>query len=327
MMEKRGRDTAGWSLVELMVGLALGLLVAAAGTTAFYAIHAGYTMVADDIRLEQRGQQALDQVAALLRHAGLRPFETPFETPFEMAFEMPFQTPFDRTPEAPGFPMPASMPPVQPLPLIGSDDCGQPSLASPPGCGSRGIGASDAVLIRFGGVDGAGRPAYGDRYVTDCSGYPLVPRDERYARDGAINLLYVGLAADGEPQLLCRYIGHAGGWSSGALVRGVETLQLRYGVDGDGDGRVDRFLRASELSASGADNWRRVRAVQVAMVLRGDRRPARPSGPVPLLPARAAGETGDDIEFVPASQPGAVRRVFATTVWLRNAAACHAAPC
>lgn len=289
---------AGWSLVELMVGLALGLLVAAGGTTAVYALHAGYTMVADDIRLEQRGQQALDQVAALLRHAGLRPLT-----------------------------LPASMPRLPPLPLSGSDDCGQPSVASPPGCGSRGIGGSDAVLIRFGGPDAAGKPAQADRYVTDCSGYPLVPRGESYARDGAVNLLYVGLAADGEPQLLCRYIGQAGGWTSGALVRGVETLQLRYGVDGDGDGMVDRYLRASEVSAGGPGAWRRVRAVQVAMVLRGDRRAAHPSGPLPLLPPRAAAESGDDIEFVPASRPGVARRVFATTVWLRNAGACHATPC
>ncbi len=53
----------------------------------------------------------------------------------------------------------------------------------------------------------------------------------------AMNLLYIGLGGDGVPQLLCRYPRRQGRqmqaitYTSGTLVRGVEAMQLRYGVD------------------------------------------------------------------------------------------------
>lgn len=312
--------TAGWSLVEVMVGLLLGALAGSAAVTAFLTMRSAYVLAAEQRELEQRGGALLEAIAALLRHAGWHP--------------------------APS----AALPP----PLSGRDDCGQPTLGDALRCGKPGVAGSDALLIRFGGDHPFGDPAVPDRYLSDCSGYPVpiavaaadtAPASSVQAAGYlTANLLYVANGADGEPQLLCRYPGRREGgsggscgsggsgsgttWSTGALARGVETLQLRYGVDRDGDGRVDTFLRAGELALGGPDAWRKVLAVQIALVLRsGAGMRGTAATPLPLLPARTNGEQGDDIAFMPRSRPTASRRVFATTVWLRNAPFCAESPC
>jgi len=294
------------SLVELMVGLVLGLLVLGLAGVAFHALQLAYRLAVDRILLEERGQRALAMVAHLVRHAGWRATEAGA--------------------------LPADAPPA----LSGSDDCGQPAIGNALSCGRRGVAASDALLVRMSGSASAGDPTAPDRTMIDCSGYPLAAQavddgGAAVAGHAAANLLYVGLGNDGEPQLLCRYPtrrngkAQAGAWTSGALVRGVETMQLRYGVDRDGDGVIDDYLRAGELERPGAPSWTQVRAVQVALVLRGERPlpGAGPSDALPLLPRRAqdaAAPEGSDILFHPDTNPGLVRRVFATTVHLRNPA-------
>lgn len=313
-MPRRARMPAGSSLVDVMVGLLLGTLATSAAVTVFLTVRSAYAIAAEQRELEQRGAALLDAIAALLRHAGWHPDPT------------------------------TALPP----PLSGRDDCGQPRLGGTLACDKPGVAGSDALLIRFGGDHPAGDPALPDRYLTDCSGYPVpiaaAPVETRPASAPpaadylTANLLYVADGADGEPQLLCRYPGRGDGgngggsagrtWSTGALGRGVETLQLRYGIDRDGDGRVDAFLRASELAVAGPGAWCSVLAVQIALVLRtGAGTAAAPRPMLPLLPARMAGEQGDDIVFRPRSRPNASRRVFATTVWLRNAPFCAGSPC
>lgn len=302
--------TTGWSLVEVMVGLLLGTLASGAAVMAFHTMRSAYVLAAEQRELEQRGGALLEAIAMLLRHAGWHPART------------------------------AALPP----PLNGRDDCGQPTLGDAVACGKPGVAGSDALLIRFGGDHPFGDPAVPDRYLTDCSGYPVpigvaaagtAPAASTQAAGYlTANLLYVAVGADGEPQLLCRYPGRRDGgapgttWSTGALARGVETLQLRYGVDRDGDGRVDTFLRASEVAIGGPDAWRKVLAVQIALVLRtGAGMPGTAAASLPLFPARTPGEPGDDIAFMPRSRPTASRRVFATTVRLRNAPLCTESPC
>lgn len=298
----------GWSLVELMVGLVLGLIVTAAAGAAFHGAHAAYGATVESLLLEQRGQFALDVLAQQIRHSGWSP--------------------------APAAPAPANG--TRPPTLAGRDDCGQPGIDDVPTCGRAGLDASDALLLRFTA------PPQPDRAMVDCSGYPAIAAVAGAATAPSTadvaNLFYVAAGSDGEPQLLCRYPSRragelsGSGWTSGALVAGVETMQFRYGVDTSGDGKPDAYLRADEVEALGRAAWRKVIAVQIALVLRSQRpfpsaRPATGSPPLALLPARFPGEGGADIDFVPATRPGALRRVFATTVRLRNAPACGETLC
>ncbi|MCY0856160.1 PilW family protein [Cupriavidus sp. D39] len=109
-------------------------------------------------------------------------------------------------------------------------------------------------------------------------------------------------------------------------------MQLRYGIDTDGDGKADAFLRAEELRARGDAAWREVLVVQVALVLRGERPLALAAAPavLTLFPPGAHGGAGlhaDDLVFSPRDRPALIRRVFSASVRLRNARPCTETLC
>ncbi|UDM51275.1 PilW family protein [Cupriavidus sp. MP-37] len=302
--------TRGFSLVELMVGLALGLIAAAAAGAALLAAHAAYRATTDRVLIEERGQRALAIVTTLLRQAGW-----------------------------PGEPASGSPNPVNPaLPVVsGADNCGQPAIAAVPACAKAAVGQGDALLVRFSGSGQPAAPAQPDDTMTDCSGYPVAARPagvEASAGHVAENLLYVAAGADGVPQLLCRYPARrnglidGSGWTSGALVRGVASLQLRYGLDMDQDGRPERFETASAVLALGEAAWQRVVAVQIAMAVQGDRPGS--ATPVPGSASGAAwpaGTAAGDLPPAAAAKAGTAQRVFAATVRLRNAPRCQETLC
>lgn len=302
-----GTRTRGFSLVELMVGMALGLIAAAAAGAALLAAHAAYLATTDRVLIEERGQRALAIASMLLRQAGW-----------------------------PGEPASGSASPALPV-VSGADNCGQPAMAAVPACAKAAVGQGDALLVRFSGSGRPAAPAQPDDTMTDCSGYPVAARTagtEATAGYVAENLLYVAAGADGVPQLLCRYPARrnglidGSGWTSGALVRGVESLQLRYGLDLDHDGRPERFETASTIPALGEAAWQRVVAVQIAVAVRGDRpgsaTPVQGNGSGPVWPA---GTAAGDLPPAAAATAGKARRVFAATVRLRNAPRCQETLC
>src|SRR5690606_1886554 len=80
-------------------------------------------------------------------------------------------------------------------------------------------------------------------------------------------------------ELRCKYR-TASGWSADAIARGVESLQVLYGLDIDGAEQALHYLPASAIDAldaeSGAEagtgdtsHWRKVRAVRVALLVGG----------------------------------------------------------
>ncbi|RDK12079.1 PilW family protein [Cupriavidus lacunae] len=296
-----------FTLVELLVALLLSFIVAAAAIAAFHATHTAYLTTTDRVLLEERGQRALTILSTLLRQSGW-----------------------------PGEPSSAS--PHAALPAVsGADNCGQPAIGAVPSCGKAGIGRSDALLVRFSGSGLPAAPAQPDETMTDCSGYAVAARTagaDAHSGYVAANLLYVAAGSDGVPQLLCRYparrsgVIDGSGWTSGALVRGVESLQVRYGLDTDDDGRPDRFETATEIQPLGEAAWQRVVAVQIAIAVRGDRPGSAAAGPASGAgPLPTPGTAVDDLAPAATPQPGTARRVFSTTVRLRNAPRCQESLC
>ncbi|WP_115678482.1 PilW family protein [Cupriavidus neocaledonicus] len=309
----------GFSLVELMVGMALGLIASAVAGAAFLNAHAAYLATTDRVLIEERGQRALAILSTLLRQSGW-----------------------------PG--EPASGTAGAGLPVVsGADNCGQPAVAAVPACTRAAVGQSDALLVRFSGSGLPAAPAQPDDTMTDCSGYPVaastagaagavgaVGAASTAASGGYVaeNLLYVAAGADGVPQLLCRYPARrnglidGSGWTSGALVRGVESLQLRYGLDLDQDGRPERFETASAIPPLGDAAWQRVVAVQIAIAVRGDRPgSATPAGGSAADALSLPGTAAADLPPAAPAQAGTARRVFAATVRLRNAPRCQETLC
>ncbi len=86
------------------------------------------------------------------------------------------------------------------------------------------------------------------------------------------------------------------------LVEGVEGIELRYGVDQDGDGGVDSYEDASDVN-----NWQEVIAVRLSLLLVGHE-PNVTEGDQNLVFAGEQVDTSD----------GHLRQVFSTTVGVRN---------
>jgi type IV pilus assembly protein PilW len=201
------------------------------------------------------------------------------------------------------------------------------------------INGSDVLALRF---SGAGR-GEGDGSVTTCAGFAVGAGQEGWS------IFYVGLSAGGRPELRCKYRG-ANNWSADAVVGGVDSFQVLYGVDTDinPDGVANRYLSATVINDMDAvlqgegeselererdllrkSWWKRVASIKVALVLHG----AKPSG-APLGPAQfdafgsaygaahGASDTGTRIERNTMDPELRKRehRVFSTTILLRNAA-------
>jgi type IV pilus assembly protein PilW len=119
---------------------------------------------------------------------------------------------------------------------------------------------------------------------------------------------YIGRGANNSPALFQLRLGLQSATSSAfapeELVSDIDTLQVRYGVDGDDDGDIDSFL-----SADAVGDWTDVLSVELTLL------------------ARASDEYGSDVDtavytlvdtqFNPADDRR-LRQVFSTTIGVRN---------
>lgn len=147
-------------------------------------------------------------------------------------------------------------------------------------------------------------------HIADCTG-----ASPAHAVAGKIHgVLYVAPDAAGEPELRCTYRG-AHAWSGDALVRGVESLQFLYGVDHDGDGAPERFVRADEVGAA----WAKVVAVRIAILVRGGQTlPALGAARYDLFGENYVDTDDAGTRIDTALLPRRYRRVFVQTVGLRG---------
>lgn len=115
---------------------------------------------------------------------------------------------------------------------------------------------SDVLALRFNGAD--------DGASVNCAGF-AVPGDTR-----GWSIFYVAADAGGEPELRCKYRG-AAGWGADAVVRGVDSFQVLYGVDTDApmDGVPNAYLNATKVEAASA--WKSVCSVRLGLLLHGER--------------------------------------------------------
>lgn len=72
------------------------------------------------------------------------------------------------------------------------------------------------------------------------------------------------------PTLIALQLTSAGALEERPLVENIEQLQFEYGLDSDGDQRLDRYANASAIS-----DWSRVLTVRVGLIARGDVRRTR----------------------------------------------------
>jgi len=125
-------------------------------------------------------------------------------------------------------------------------------------------------------------------------------------------IYYVAPGAGGRPALYRAVIPDSGDRSASEareLVEGIESLQVLYGKDTTGDGAPDVFLPAGAVGMQSNANWDSVVSVRIALLV------------------SQVEEYGQDLDTasytlldvtVPAANDRRMRRVFSTTVNLRN---------
>lgn len=175
------------------------------------------------------------------------------------------------------------------------------------------VNGSDVLALRFAGS--------GDGSATTCAGFSVGAGQDGWS------IFYVGNSARGEPELRCKYRG-ANGWSAEAVVAGVDSFQVLYGLDTDAapDGQANSYVTASAINGLGAAWWKRVASVKVSLVLHGAQRSKSVGGPPaynlfgPAYSAAAGGDVGVRIskaDIAPALRER-VRRTYSSTILLRN---------
>lgn len=281
-------NARGFGLVELMLSLAIGTLLALAASAMLAGAHAGYLRHGAGARLDDSGRQALAMMARAVRQAGYAGAGAP--------------------------PWPAAM--------TGLDASGvAPNSHGIDGPRPAAVNGSDVLAVRFAGAGAGG----GDGSMTDCAGFAIGAGDEGWS------IFHVATGTDGEGELRCKYRGGSG-WGADAIVRGVDSLQILYGIDTDdpADGVPNRYLSATQVAAhdaAGGKGWSRVASVRIALLLHGERHsdPGAPpathdlfgSGYTAIAGGRDAGVVFDE-KVLPALQRQRVRRVVGATVFVRN---------
>jgi len=200
---------------------------------------------------------------------------------------------------------------------------------------------SDVLALRFAGTGTGGN---GDGSILNCAGFGVGAAATPEQRGWSI--FYVAADTDGEPELRCKYRG-ADSWGADAIVRGVDSFQVLYGLDTDtpADGVANQYVNASAIDAldaalvlSGATPaeqardknrktwWKRVTSVKLALLLHGDTGSRADGGSLrfdlfgPAYADAAAGDRG--VRIVEADLPAPLqqraRQLFVATIALRN---------
>lgn len=197
---------------------------------------------------------------------------------------------------------------------------------------------SDILILRYQNLETFPGSGISDGSMIDCSGNSTVaiPTD-RYNR--MISIFHVA-ESQGEPSLMCSSTTTGVPFPvAQPIVRGVESFQVLYGVQGVVAGTAppapaasapldvanesapDRYLRADQLTVAGDPvgtnaNWRNVRSLRIGLVLRG---PANSSQdrvtqtfhPFGAAKSSSGGATGSAMSNTVALDPGTI---FAPTV-------------
>lgn len=331
--EPSRRTQRGMTMVELLVAMVVGMIVSIAAVTMLMLGRSGYTTVDSTSMLIDRERFALDLMGKVIGQAGYEDFGR--DPPVIRAFVIQQNPSMDPEPDIFGwnnavYSTPTSATLTTSTAIADNDrptKCGSVTDTS---C----LSGSDVLAIRFQGSSLPGS-ASADNTVVNCLGIGEASGASLDLR--VVNVFYVQRdATTQEPSLYCAYYNHVtSAWVAQPLLEGVEALQIMYGTDNVtpltapptalGDFLVDRWLRADQLKVAGntaatRENFRRVRAVRVGLVLRGPRGSAPEVGTMTVTPLGsptyvASGDAGSALATAADTR---LRRIANFTVHLRN---------
>ena len=324
----------GMTLIELLVAMTLGLLIALAAAAALLVSRQGFTAVDASSQLRDNGRFLQSIVQRLGVQAGYK--------------DLGFATNTAAQPNSPAGMGPEGIRPY----VFGLNNASRTSTNTWDQGTARtstqlGYG-SDILVLRYQTSTTNPAAAASDETIIDCAG--IAPTTAPMGADDTIvSILHVGVGSDGEPALMCSRSNTGDApYDTQPLVQGVENFQVLYGVDGVAPGNTvvplatapdsipERYLRANQLTIAGNDvatyaNWRRVRSIRIGVVLRGGAgsavdRTSQTFYPLGVSKGSTSGTLGSAFAnttndpgsiFTPAVD-GRLRQTMTFTVHLRN---------
>lgn len=214
----------GVTLVELMIALAIGLLILLVITSAYMSGIGTQRAQTDMTRVEESARFGFDLLSRAIRRSGFR----------DVTSAYPVGYVGNRAQEFCGTDPTGSA-------FRATNDATTVDLGG--GVTANVVNNSDTITVRYYGED---NPAHtgADGVVLDCLGNAV--------RRGTLVQDTIYVAADpannNEPTLFCNTDNPAGPGNL-ALIPGVETMQVLFAEDTDGDTVANRYVPANKLGA------------------------------------------------------------------------------
>lgn len=324
------RQSKGFSLIELMISLVIGLIIAIAAGSAYLGSASAGRIAEAQSRMNEDGQAALNILAQQLRMAGENRLQVghpktyrrnPIYQPYEMGyFTMTMSNSFS------AFIIRGCDGKFNNISTAG----GSLDTLDPSTCVSGTSTIPDSIAVSYE-ADRYNTIPTAANLPTDCLGNELSshtaavipflgwgsPRTATYAI--ADNRFYIGTATGiVSPSLYCK--GNGGASTAQPLVENVEDMQLSYGTVSttttSTTATVAGYLRADEVAAlattpaDDATRWGKVLAVRLCVLIRSEN---------PVAPDANSARYDDchgnrDVTATDLR----LRRAYSTTIALRN---------
>ena len=279
------RRQRGLSLIELLVALGLGLVVVVIAATALLLGQQGYRTVDTTTQLRDRERFTADLLARVIVQAGYQDLGAATVSLRSSAVQFGQADP---EPDIYGwnnavYDTPENLILSESSKIADGNRQAKCGTVSDTSCRN----GSDILVIRYQGVTSPTDSTKSDNTMINCRGEGEAGLSTGNLNDRAASIFHVTRDTSGEPSLSCSYYNFSsagGGWvASTPLIEGVESFQVLYGTDGVTPGLApsvaqdtvaERWLRADQLTVAGnatstRENWRRVRAVRIGLVMRG----------------------------------------------------------
>lgn len=324
----------GFTLIELLVALGLGLVVTVVATTALLLSQKGFTTVDSTTQLRDRERFVVDLLSRVIVQAGYQDLAAPN---LVLRSTSSLISSSDPEPDIYGwnnavYATPAGILLSESNKIVnGNRPASCPTSTDITSCNN----GSDVLVIRYQGVSKTPGSITADNSIINCAGLGEAGLITGNLNQRALSMFHVTQSVTGEPSLSCSYYSQTDGtWVNTPIIEGVESFQVLYGTDGVSPGVApaaitldtvsDRWLRADQLDVAGnfvatRENWRRVRAVRIGLVLRASVGSAQERATKTFQPLGSLYVSSADVgSGLNVAADGRLRMQTALTVQLRN---------
>ena len=325
----------GLTLIELLVALGLGLVVTVVAATALLLAQKGFTTVDSTTQLRDRERFAVDLLSRVIVQAGYQDLAAPN---LVLRSTSGLSSSSDPEPDIYGwnnavYATPAGILLSESNKIVnGNRPASCPTSTDITSCNN----GSDVLVVRYQGVSLTPGSIAADNSIINCAGMGEAGLITGDLNERALSMFHVTQSVSGEPSLSCSYYSQKNGtWVNTPIIEGVESFQVLYGTDGVSPGVApaaaatldtvsDRWLRADQLNVAGnfvatRENWRRVRAVRIGLVLRASVGSAQERATRTFQPLGSLYVSGADVgSGLNVAADGRLRMQTALTVQLRN---------